>query len=423
MVDEDTEKVAAEPAGAPANRDAQRDPGVIEGEVLGRGADQEGPPPSATEPAAGPSPVPTAKPARTGVRGFAAGALAGLIVSALTTGAGFYFLASKGDLAEHAGRVAALETQAQHKNAAQDAEAERQSAQVASLDKRVSALEANASASSGAEVDKRLAALEQANAENAPNMAAAKEVAQRLTTLVADLRTDVDAARGEISGLSARTAKLEAAPQNGEGPDLSALAARLDKIEAALAAPKAETRAAPEQQSPVDNAAAIAVVAGAIADNLRAGAPFGPELAELERLGVAPEALAPLRVEADGAPTGGALAASFDAVAPKVLAAASQGEQGGVVDRFLAHIHNLVRVRDLNETAGDDPQALVSQIEASSRRSDVAGALAAFDKLPEAGRQAAGDWATQARARQAAEAALQSIREAAIGRLAVTPKP
>jgi hypothetical protein len=423
MGDEDNENVAAQPAGAPANRDAQRDPGVIEGEVLGRGADEERPSPNAAEPIAQPSSAPAAKPARTGARAFAAGALAGLIVSALAAGAGFYFLAAKGDLAENVNRVAALETQAQQKNAALDAEAERQSAAVAGLEKRVSALEANASASSGAEADKRLAMLEAANTENAPNIAAAKEAAQRLTTQVADLRTDVDGARGEISGLSARIAKLEAGPVNGEGPDPSALAARLDKLEAVLAAPKSETRAAPEQRSPVDNAAAIAVVAGAIADNLRAGAPFGPELAELERLGVAPEALAPLRVEAEGAPTGGALAASFDAVAPKVLAAASSGEQGGVVDRFLAHIHNLVRVRDLNETAGDDPQALVSQVEAASRRGDIPVALAAFAKLPEAARQAAGDWPNRAQARQAADAALQSIREAAIERLAGDAKP
>jgi len=80
-------------------------------------------------------------------------------------------------------------------------------------------------------------------------------------------------------------------------------------------------------------------------------------------------------------------------------------------------------VRHLNETAGDDPQALVSQIEASSRRGDIAGALAAFNKLPESARQAAGDWPTLARTRQAADSALQSIREEAIGRLAAGSKP
>ena len=141
-----------------------------------------------------------------------AGALAGLIVCALAAGAGYYFLASKADLAESGDRLAALETQAQRGNSALDAEANRENAAVASLDKRVKALEASASASGGAEPDKRVGALEAANAALAPDIAAVKETAQRLAAQVGDLRTDVDAARGEISGLSARIAKLEAGP-------------------------------------------------------------------------------------------------------------------------------------------------------------------------------------------------------------------
>jgi hypothetical protein len=423
MADQETQDVAAGPAGGPVNRYFRPDPGVVEGEVAGRGVDENGPPPNATEEGAQPRSAPVAKPTRTGARAFAAGALAGLIVSALAAGVGYLFVASKTDFAEDADRLAALESQAQRGNAALDAEAKRESAAVANLDKRMSALEANASAPTAAELDKRLAALEAASAEVAPNDAAAKEAARRLATQVADLRTDVDAARGEISGHSARVAKLEARPANGEAPDLSALAARLDKIEAALAAPKSETRVAAEKPAAADNATAIAIIAEAAEDRLRAGAPLGPELAALQHLGVDPAALAPLQAVVNGAPTNGALAASFSSVAPHVLAATSQAEKGSVTDRFLAHIHNLVRVRDLNETAGDDPQALVSQIEAESRRGDIGSALASFDKLPEAARQAAGDWPTLARASQAADAALQSVREAAIGRLAGGPNP
>ncbi len=433
MVDEETQDVAASRAGAPVNRDARPDPGVIEGEIAARGPHEDGPSPAAAEAASqaatqeaasqSESAPAAAKPVRTGARAFVAGGLAGLIVSALAAGVGGYFLASKADLAEDANRLAGLETRAQSENAALDAEAKRESAAVASLDKRVSALEASDSASGAAELDKRVSALEAANAENAPSIADATETARRLATQVADTRADVDAARAEMPSLSARVAKLEAGPANGEGSDLSALAARVDKIEAALAAPKSETRVASEKPSPTDNAAAIAIVAGVMEDRLAAGAPFGPELAALKRLGVDPAELAALQAVVQGAPTGGALAASFDAIAPKVLAATSQGEGGGVVDRFLAHMRNLIRVRNLNETAGEDPQAIVSQIEAACRRGDIAGALAAFGKLPEAAREAAGDWPTEARARQAADAALQSIREAAIGRLAGGASP
>ena len=425
MVDEDTQKVVAEPAGAPVNRDARPDPGIIEGAIAGRGADEVGSSPGATEAAAQTSAAPAAKPVRLGARAFAGGALAGLIVCALAAGAGYYFLASKADLAESGDRLAALEAQAQRGSTALDAEAKRESGAVASLDKRVSALEASASASGAAELDKRVSALEAANAENGPGIAAAAETAQRLAKQVTDTKAEVDAARAEIPNLSARVAKLETGPPttNDAGPDLSALAARVDKIEAALAAPKSETRAAPEQPAAAENAAAIAIIAEAAEDRLRAGAPLGPELAALQHLGVGAAALAPLQAVANGAPTNGALAASFSSVAPHVLAATSQAETGSVTDRFLAHIHNLVRVRDLNETVGEDPQALVSQIEAESRRGDIGGALASFDKLPEAARQAAGDWPTLARARQAADAALQSVREAAVGRLAGGPNP
>ena len=220
-------------------------------------------------------------------------------------------------------------------------------------------------------------------------------------------------------------AKLESdAPKaSAAGPDLAALAARIDKIEGALAAPKSETRVAPEKPAAADNATTIAIIAEVAEERLRSGAAFAPELAALQRLGVDAAALAPLEAVVNGAPTNSALAASFDAVAPHVLAATSQPDTGSVTDRFLAHLHNLVKVRELNETAGDDPQALVSQIEAGSRRGDIGAALASFDKLPEAARKAAGDWPTLARARQAAEAALQSIREAAVGRLASGQKP
>jgi len=428
MVDDETQDVSARPAGAPPNRDARPDPGVIDGEIAARGPNEREPPPSAAgapESAAQPRPAPAP---RAGFRGVLAGALAGLVVSALAVGAFYSLLAPGADVEDSANRLAELGAQVQQGNAALDAEAKRESAAVASLDKRVSALET--SGGSSGELDKRVAALETANADNGPKAVAAAQTAQQavqtdqqLTTQVKDLRADIDAARGEIPGLAARVAKLETETPKANDADLSALAARLDKIEAALAAPKSETRVAAEKPAPADNASAIAIIAGAVEDKLAAGAPFGTEVAALQRLGVDPAALAALQAVAGGAPTGSALAASFDAVAPQVLAVAAPAESGGVLDRLLAHIRGLVRVHDLGESAGDDPEAILSRIEAACRRGDIAGALAAFDKLPAAARQAAGDWPVKARARQAADAALQSIREAAVGRLAGGARP
>jgi hypothetical protein len=408
MVDEESQDVASAPAGgAPVNRHGRRDPGVIDGEVAAR-VDGEPPAGAAAEAPKAEAPPrfpPPERPAPGAGRAFVFGALGGLIVSALAAAGGYYAFAPKTDLAEaETGRLAALETQAQ----SEGEETQRQGAAIAGLDKRLGALEA-ASAAGAAKI---AAAVQAAQA------------AQSVTTDLKSLRADVDAARGEIPGLAARVAKLESAPPQAAagGPETAALAGRLDKVEAALAAPKSETRVAAEKPGPADNPAAVAIVAEALRDKLAAGIPFATELTALQSLGAPPEKLAALKALATGGPTDRALAASFDAVAPKVLAAASSPEAGGAVDRLLAHLRGLVQVRVLSETQGDDPAALVSQIEAESRRGDVSGALAAFAKLPEPARQAASGWAAEAGAKQAADEALSSIREAAIAKLATAGK-
>ncbi len=421
MVDEEITDLSAGPTGAPVNRDARREPDVIEGEIAGSDAQDSKSSPYATAAETRADPPAARAAPRNSARSLLAGAVGGLVVSALALGAGYSLLTSKADGTDTQNRLGALEAQARQTNDALGAEANRESAAVAALDKRIGVLEAGVGASNTTDLDKRVAALEAASAGNG----AASDVTQRLAAQAKDLRADVDAEKGQLPELSARVAKLESdAPQaNAAGPDLAALAARVDKVEGVLTAPKNETRAAEEKLAAADNVTAIAITAEVAEERLRVGASLGPELAALQRLGVDSAALAPLQAVVNGAPTNGALAASFNTVAPQVLAATSRAETGSVTDRFLAHLEGLVKVRELNETAGDDPQALVSQIEAASRRGDLGAALASFDKLPEAARKAAGDWPTLARARAAAEAALQSIREAAVGQLAGGAKP
>ncbi len=422
MVDEEITDLSAGPSGGPVNRDARRKPEVIDAEIAaGEAEDMKSAAYTpATETSADASAAAKAA-SRNGARSLLAGAVGGLFVSALGLGLGYSFLTSKADVSDTENRLGALEAQARQTNEALGGEANRESAAVAALEKRLGALESNAGASNTPDVEKRVTALEAATAGNS----AVGDATQRLASQAKDLRADIDAEKAALPDLSARVAKLESeAPKaSAASPDLAAFAARIDKIEGALAAPKTETRAAAEKPAAGDNAATIAIIAEVAEDRLRSGAGFGSELAALQRLGVDSAALTPLQAVVNGAPTNSALAASFTAVAPHILAATSAPEQGSVSDRFLAHLHNLVKVRELNETAGDDPQALVSQIEAGSRRGDLGAALASFDKLPEAARKAAGDWPTLARARQAADAALQSIREAAVEQLAGGSKP
>ncbi|HTR13623.1 MAG TPA: hypothetical protein VMI72_10350 [Roseiarcus sp.] len=410
MADEESEHVASEAAkGAPANRERAADPDVIDGEVASQSEPSTAPSEKTSAAADLRSPPPRSRGGA--IRAFFAGVLGGLIVAAAALG-GVYLYPPKAELAEadanrlaametqtqraeaHANRLAAVEAQAKDAAASAKAQLQRQSDVVAGLDKRIAALESSSSASGAAALAGRTAALEAENTVRMAKVAAAEDAAKQAAAEVKDLRSDAEAAAKAIPALQSRIAKLEASIAGQK----QALAERA----------KAE-----------DNVAAVGIVAEALRDKLRTGAPYGAELAALDRLGVDAAKLEPLKVLVNGAPTGRALAASFEAVAPKALAAASppDDKSGGALDRFMAHVRGLVQVRNLTETPGDDPAALVSQIEAASGSGDFGAALAAYAKLPEPARKAAAGWAAQASARQAADAALQSIREAAIGRL------
>ena len=424
MVNEQSHEIVSEPdAGAPRNRDKPPNDAVIEGEAS-RVEDEAvapepesvqlipeleaesvpPPPPESTpseRPATPPPPPPQAKPAGGVVRSLIAGIVGGALVAA----AAYALLPPKPGLSEaDANRLATLELATTRDDSA-----------IATLEKRLQSLEGAPTGAALAAVDKRLGALETkapapigSDASNKVVQSLSGEV-QNLSGDVKGLRSDVDATKGEIPAIAARVAKLEAVPA-----DLTAVDGRIGKIESALAAPK--------PPSP-DNQAAIAIVADSLRDKLASGAPFPSELSALTALGVDPAALAPLKALVDGAPTNRALADAFEAAEPKLLGAVAPVESGGVADRFLAHLKGLIQIHRVGEVAGDDPEALASQIAASLRRGDLDGALAAYGKLPPAARQAASGWAAEAQRKETAVAAVQAVRESAVTRLTQSAKP
>jgi hypothetical protein len=221
------------------------------------------------------------------------------------------------------------------------------------------------------------------------------------------------------AALADRIGKTETTLGDRIGKTETALGDRIGKIEAALAAPKMESRVPPTEVAPKSDFAAQAIAALALEQRLRAGEPFAAEWAALSRLGADNDALAKLKPYSDsGAPTTAALATSFAKIAPDLVAADNPESGDGVMDRMLDHVRKLVRVRAVGEAAGDDPVALVSQIQAALARGQTAAALGLYARLPEAARKAGADWAKTAAARVAADAAAASLRDSAIGRLA-----
>ena len=426
--------------GATPNRDRRHEPPVIEGEMVERresgdapavdaaddGAKAAGPPvaePAVAEPPAKSPPARTARP----ILSAAIGALVGAAVAA----GGLWFVNQRSAIpADFAARLDRLEKGAPASSAA-----------LVALDGRVGALEA----APAREPDKtladaygqRIAALESAALSakaaadaNAGSLAEAQAArvdaakALALATSAAQNASGAPAAQvgatEQANALEGRIGKLEAGLAALDRPpvDLGPVNQRIDKLEGALAAPKSETRAPAESVAPSRDWAALAVVAQALGDRLRAGAPFAPEQAALERLGADPARLTALKPLAEkGAPTTTALASDFARIAPSLLAAGPT-KSGGAIDRLFANMSKVVRVTPVGEIAGDDPAALVSQIGAALERGRLGPALAVWERLPEAARQASQEWAGAAKARLAADQAAQGVVDDAIARLA-----
>jgi hypothetical protein len=318
-------------------------------------------------------------------------------------------------------------------------------AALASLDRRVGALEAASGGASdtvsAAAFGQRITALESAalsakaaadaNKDALSTAQAARDDAAKALALATAATQKADGAAGAIAppietgadagGLEGRVGKLEAGVAALDRPpvDLGPLNQRLDKLERALATPKTENRVPAESAPPGRDGAGLAVVAQALSDRLGAGAPFPLAQAALEHLGADPAKLAILKPFSEkGAPTAAALAADFAKISPVALAAAAPQGSGGVMDRLMANMSKVVRVTPVGEVAGDDPTALVSQIGAALGRGQIAPALAAWMRLPEPARQASQEWASAAQSRLAADKAAQGVLDDALASLA-----
>ncbi len=229
------------------------------------------------------------------------------------------------------------------------------------------------------------------------------------------------------SGLAQLQATVANLPHIDIAPLQAATAAldgRLGKVEGQLAAPKdgqrlTEARAVGSADE--TRATPIALVGQAVVGAIADGRPYGADLAALQALGADPAATARLAPLAEaGAPTVAALEQRWAAVRGKVLAAVKPAETGSAFDRFAANARALVQVRRVGEVQGDDPAALVSQVDAALEAGDVPAALAAWSKLPQAGQDASRDWAAAARGRVDALEAAQDVVARAIATLGRT---
>lgn len=265
------------------------------------------------------------------------------------------------------------------------------------------------------------------------NAAEVQALQQRIAALEADLKRRMDGQDQKIAAIPAPPPAVPPSPP----VNLAPLTGRIDAMDRALAAldQKAEgARAAvadglkaveprivelaaglgrTAQRVEATAAAPVYGAAQALNQAFQRGAPFALEIGALEALGVRSEQVQALKAaSAKGLPSPQQIAEAF-----KPLAAEAARAGQPVATGAQAILGGFVRTRPAGPDAADTPEGHVSAIQKALAGGDVAAALAAWAKLPEAARKATEAWAAMARDREVAAKAIRDIQDQALAAL------
>jgi hypothetical protein len=214
--------------------------------------------------------------------------------------------------------------------------------------------------------------------------------------------------RQDVDSLSNRLAALERSAQ--------AMRTELAQQQASLAKHAA---------SADDRVLRLAVAAEALKQAVTRGERFRAELDAAKTLAPNAATLAPLETFASsGVPTAGSLGHELGAVLPAMrrLVTPPASENEGFLQRLQVNAERLVRIRPIDESAGEDSDSVLGRLETRAAHGNIGGALAELDKLPPAVRAPAEPWSKKARARDAALDASERFAALAIGALAQPSK-
>lgn len=351
---------------------------------------------------------------------------AAIVLAALLGGALPGFGTGAGSQSDLAPRLTALE---------QDAASARDS--VSSVANRLAAVETAARQAGGTATD-AVNLAQEAKTEAKTATDAAKSAAEHPAQPVGPATPDLQA---PLAALADRVAKIEARPEAAAARDVAGLSDRLKGVDGTLGQLQSRLDNAADQvpaltdrlarveqdiQSALAGRTAASVVALDSLDGaVREGRPFADDLAAAGRLGES-EALAALQpLAATGTASVSRLVRDFAAVSPdirKVLTPAPErpAAEAGVLDRLGFSFTRVVQVRRTDE-AEVAPTRPVDEVEAALAQGDVAGAVAAFDRLSDAAKAPGAGWVAEARARLQAEATVAGLRSRALATIASTP--
>jgi hypothetical protein len=345
----------------------------------------------------------------------AATAGAGIVLAALWA-ANLWLMRDNG-LSEVDARFAALELQL--RDLASSIPAAPDGATADDIANRLAKLEAaagNSAAASAAPGDAtvgdRLAALQTELKALSETAALLGRRSDEALAAAREARARADAAVAQLGPLSQRVAAAPVVDRN-EVEALRNRIAALEQNDKALEGELAKRAAADSG----DHAVKLALAATALKSAVERGDPFVAELATAKALAPDPKLLAPLEpYAAAGVPTAAALARELAELAPSLRASVAAPREG-FLQRLQGNAEKLVRIRPVEEVAGNDTSAIVTRIEVKAGSGDLNGALAELAQLPPPVRAPAEAWIKKAQARAAAVEASRRLAADALAGL------
>lgn len=292
------------------------------------------------------------------------------------------------------------------------------------LKNEIAVLQDNGSDAVSAEIQTAIDAAIGASQETATQASKLEDLMQTLDAKVADIETSISVgAAGEGVGLEAlanRIANLESEMVNavGGGEIVAALQTELSTVENGLSSLEsglteqmaglaAQVASAEEKLAGGASSTnvATAIASAGLKSAIDRGGSFMAELEAYASVSSNTEIVDGLRdYAASGVATINQLSDQFPSVHNRIIAVGEGLEvDASVADRLMASARSLVQVRTVGDVEGEGADQIAARIEARLKESDLAAALAEWESLPDAAKNASARFADQLRARQSVD--------------------
>lgn len=239
----------------------------------------------------------------------------------------------------------------------------------------------------------------------------------------------ITALEQQLSVLSDRLTDLENRPvvvnEGGQVVDTSAIERQLAALQADIAAQRqdieaqraemdrqiSEARSVEEATAEAAKTASAQAILVRIFGALDAGQPFESDLQDLQALDVAqvPDALS--TVSADGVRTLSALQEDFPPAARAALTIARDAGEDDSAAGLGGFLKRQLGARSVEPREGDDPDAVLSRVEAAVKSGDMATALQELDGLSDSTGEPLAEWRAALESRNAAYRAAESLSQ------------